>query len=234
MMNKNLTEEYKDFILLHGDNLEQINQINHKVDMIFANPPYFLSKGCSLQINGIWKNFEKGEWDGERDFEAIKAFNYKWLSAYRKVLKDDGTIWVCGTYHNIFSVASCMVELGYKILNVIVWQKSDARPTLSRNYFNFTTEYIVWARKHKHIPHYFNCNLMEMLNGGTRMSDVWKIPFVASWEMQCGAHPTQKPLRLLYRIICLPPVKEIPYLILLPVVVQRGLRQICLIVNSLV
>ena len=55
--------------------------------MIFANPPYFLSKGCSLQINGIWKNFEKGEWDGERDFEAIKAFNYKWLSAYRKVLK---------------------------------------------------------------------------------------------------------------------------------------------------
>lgn len=155
-MNKNLTEEYKDFILLHGDNLEQINQINHKVDMIFANPPYFLSKGCSLQINGIWKNFEKGEWDGERDFEAIKAFNYKWLSAYRKVLKDDGTIWVCGTYHNIFSVASCMVELGYKILNVIVWQKSDARPTLSRNYFNFTTEYIVWARKHKHIPHYFN------------------------------------------------------------------------------
>jgi site-specific DNA-methyltransferase (adenine-specific) len=201
MMNKNLTEEYKDFILLHGDNLEQINQINHKVDMIFANPPYFLSKGCSLQINGIWKNFEKGEWNGERDFEAIKAFNYKWLSAYRKVLKDDGTIWVCGTYHNILSVASCMVELGYKILNVIVWQKSDARPTLSRNYFNFTTEYIVWARKHKHIPHYFNCNLMEMLNGGTRMSDVWKIPFVASWEMQCGAHPTQKPLRLLYRII---------------------------------
>ena len=86
-MNKNLTEEYKDFILLHGDNLEQINQINHKVDMIFANPPYFLSKGCSLQINGIWKNFEKGEWDRERDFEAIKAFNYKWLSAYRKVLK---------------------------------------------------------------------------------------------------------------------------------------------------
>lgn len=120
MMNKNLTEEYKDFILLHGDNLEQINQINHKVDMIFANPPYFLSKGCSLQINGIWKNFEKGEWDRERDFEAIKAFNYKWLSAYRKVLKDDGTIWVCGTYHNIFSVASCMVELGYKILNIIV------------------------------------------------------------------------------------------------------------------
>lgn len=160
-MNKNLTEEYKDFILLHGDNLEQINQINHKVDMIFANPPYFLSKGCSLQINGIWKNFEKGEWDRERDFEAIKAFNYKWLSAYRKVLKDDGTIWVCGTYHNIFSVASCMVELGYKILNIIVWQKSDARPTLSRNYFRFST---VWHNhlRNKHLTEHLRNNSNEL------------------------------------------------------------------------
>lgn len=234
MMNKNLTEEYKDFILLHGDNLEQINQINHKVDMIFANPPIFFSKGCSLQINGIWKNFEKGEWDRERDFEAIKAFNYKWLSAYRKVLKDDGTIWVCGTYHNIFSVASCMVELGYKILNIIVWQKSDARPTLSRNYFNFTTEYIVWARKHKHIPHYFNCNLMEMLNGELvcQMYGKYRLLLLGKCNV---VHILHKSLFAFFIVsFCLPPVKEIPYLILLPVVVQRGLRQICLIVNSLV
>lgn len=186
---------------MQGDSMEQISRVNHKVDMIFADPPYFLSKAYSTCINGTWKSFDKGEWDRERNLESINEFNRRWLSACREVLKDDGTIWVCGTYHNIFSVASCMTELGYKILNIIVWQKSDAKPTLSRNYFNFTTEYIVWARKNEKVPHYFNCDLMEQINGGARMPDVWRIPFVASWEMKCGKHPTQKPLRLLYRII---------------------------------
>lgn len=186
---------------MQGDSIEQISRVNHKVDMIFADPPYFLSKAYSTCINGTWKSFDKGEWDRERNLESINEFNRRWLSACREVLKDDGTIWVCGTYHNIFSVASCMTELGYKILNIIVWQKSDAKPTLSRNYFNFTTEYIVWARKNEKVPHYFNCDLMEQINGGARMPDVWRIPFVASWEMKCGKHPTQKPLRLLYRII---------------------------------
>lgn len=191
----------EEFTLLHGDTMELIGNIDKKVDMIFADPPYFLSKNISKCINGTWKSFEKGEWDRAISQDNINAFNRKWLSACRNVLKDDGTIFVTGTYHNIFSVASCMVELGYKILNIIVWQKSDAKPTLSRNYFNFTTEYIVWARKNERIPHYFNCELMEQLNGGARLSDVWRIPFLSSWEMRCGKHPTQKPLRLLYRVI---------------------------------
>lgn len=193
--------ENEEFTLLHGDTMELIDNIDKKVDMIFADPPYFLSKNISKCINGTWKSFEKGEWDRVSSQDNINAFNRKWLSACRNVLKDDGTIFVTGTYHNIFSVASCMVELGYKILNIIVWQKSDAKPTLSRNYFNFTTEYIVWARKNENIPHFFNCELMEQLNGGARMSDVWRIPFLSSWEMRCGKHPTQKPLRLLYRVI---------------------------------
>lgn len=193
--------ENEEFTLLHGDTMELIGNIDKKVDMIFADPPYFLSKNISKCINGTWKSFEKGEWDRVSSQDNINAFNRKWLSACRNVLKDDGTIFVTGTYHNIFSVASCMVELGYKILNIIVWQKSDAKPTLSRNYFNYTTEYIVWARKNENIPHFFNCKLMEQLNGGARMSDVWRIPFLSSWEMRCGKHPTQKPLRLLYRVI---------------------------------
>lgn len=191
----------QDFTLIKGDTMEQLNHINQKVDMIFADPPYFLSKGTSKCINGTWKCFEKGSWDRITSQEQINSFNRNWLSKCRNLLKDSGTIFVTGTYHNIFSVASCMVELGYKILNVIVWQKSDAKPTLSRNYFNFTTEYIVWARKTEKISHYFNCDLMERLNGGARMSDVWRIPFLSSWELKCGKHPTQKPLRLLYRII---------------------------------
>lgn len=191
----------EEFTLFHGNTMELIGNIDKKVDMIFADPPYFLSKNISKCINGTWKSFEKGEWDRATSQDNINAFNKKWLSACRNVLKDNGTIFVIGTYHNIFSVASCMVELGYKILNIIVWQKSDAKPTLSRNFFNFTTEYIVWARKNERISHYFNCELMEQLNGGARMSDVWRIPFLSSWEMKYGKHPTQKPLRLLYRVI---------------------------------
>lgn len=190
-----------EFVLLQGDNVEQMKHINEKVDVVFADPPYFLSQGVSRCINGTWKSFEKGEWDRVTSFDNINAFNRQWLSACRDVMKDNGTIWVCGTYHNIFSVATCMSELGFKILNIITWQKSDAKPTLSKNFFNFTTEYIIWARKSASKPHFFNCDLMAQLNGGARMTDVWRIPFVSSWEMKCGQHPTQKPLRLLYRIL---------------------------------
>lgn len=189
------------FELLQGDATECLNNMSAQFDMIFADPPYFLSRGYSSKINGEWKSFEKGEWDRVTSLDNINEFNQRWLSACRNVLKDNGTIWVSGTYHNIFSVATCLIKLGFKVLNIIVWQKTDAKPTLSRNYFNFTTEYLVWARKSEKVPHYFNCDLMEQLNGGARMGDVWRIPFVASWEMKQGKHPTQKPLRLLYRII---------------------------------
>ena len=189
------------FELFQGDTTKCLNNMSTQFDVIFADPPYFLSRGYSSKINGEWKSFEKGEWDRATSLDNINEFNRRWLSACRNVLKDDGTIWVSGTYHNIFSVASCLVELGFKVLNIIVWQKTDAKPTLSRNYFNFTTEYLVWARKSVKVPHYFNCDLMEQLNGVARMGDVWRIPFVASWEMKQGKHPTQKPLRLLYRII---------------------------------
>lgn len=191
----------EEFTLFRGDSRELIENIGRNVDMIFADPPYFLSRNVSAYINGSWKSFEKAEWDKATSQENINEFNREWLYACRNVLKENGTIFVTGTYHNIFSVATCMVELGYKILNIIVWQKSDAKPTLSRKYFNFTTEYIVWARKNEDVPHFFNCDLMEQLNGGNRMSDVWRIPFLSSWELKCGKHPTQKPLRLLHRII---------------------------------
>lgn len=189
------------FELYLGDATEALSELGKTCDVVFSDPPYFLSRGYSSKINGKWKSFEKGEWDRVTSLDGINQFNRRWLSACRNVLKDSGTIWVSGTYHNIFSVASCLVELGFKVLNIIVWQKSDAKPTLSRNYFNFTTEYIVWARKNGKVTHYFNCDLMEQINGGTRMSDVWHIPFISSWEMKLGQHPTQKPLRLLYRII---------------------------------
>lgn len=201
MEDSHVYSKFNNYTTYRGDSLNLSNIINEHVDMIFADPPYFLSKGKTIQINGHWKNFDKGEWDREKTNDEIDEFNFKWLKECKSILKPDGTIWVCGTYHNIFSVATCLQKLGFKILNIIVWQKSDPRPTLSTRYFSFTAEYIVWAKKSPSKSHYFNCDKMTELNDGKRMPDVWQIPIVRPWEMRCGQHPTQKPLKLLHRII---------------------------------
>ena len=189
------------FQLLHGDTMDILNSLDKKVDVIFADPPYFLSKGFTMRAKGRVKCFDKGKWDKVRPLSEVNDFNMKWLSLCRNLLKDNGTIWVSGTYHNIYSVANCMVELGYKILNVIVWCKPDAPLTVSDSHFNFSAEYIIWARKYKDKRHFYNIDLMTSINGGKRMSDVWNIPTTGLWEKTCGKHPTQKPLRLMYRII---------------------------------
>lgn len=190
-----------DFTLYQGDTLEVLKMLQSKVDMIFADPPYFLSKGFTWRENGKVKCFDKGEWDRQRPTEEVDAFNMQWLGLCRNVLKEDGCIWVTGTYHNISSVERCLTTLGYKILNIIVWQKPNAPLTLSDAHFNFSAEYIIWARKSKRAPHFFNLEAMTKLNSGKRMPDVWSIPTVESWEKHFGKHPTQKPLRLLYRAI---------------------------------
>lgn len=193
----------KDFVLLHGDSATVCQQLHHNIaDCIFADPPYFLSKGFSIRtINGHKRNFDKGDWDRIRTPEKVHEFNTKWITACRRLLKPSGTIWVSGTYHNIFDVATCLQEQHFKILNIIVWQKSDPPTTFTDQRFNFSAEYIIWARKEEEIPHFFNYDLMKTLNGGVHMPDVWKIAATGLWEKHCGKHPTQKPLRLLYRII---------------------------------
>lgn len=188
-------------MLFQGDSLEMLKKFSAKVDMIFADPPYFLSKGFTWRENGKVKCFDKGEWDRQRSIEEVDAFNMKWLGLCRKILKDGGCIWVTGTYHNISSVERCLTTLGYKVLNIIVWRKPNAPTTLSNSHFNFSAEYIIWARKSKGTPHYFNIEAMATLNSGKRMPDVWSIPTVETWEKHFGKHPTQKPLRLLYRAI---------------------------------
>lgn len=191
-----------EFALYNGDCMELIKQLPDKsFNAIFADPPYFLSNGGISVHCGRAVCVDKGDWDKGGTPEHIYQFNRQWLSLCREKLTDNGSIWVSGTYHNIFSVANCLTELGYKILNVITWQKSDPPPNLSCRYFNFSTEYIIWARKSAKIPHVFNYKIMKQMNGEKQMTDVWKIPAVGSWEKNCGKHPTQKPLRLLYRII---------------------------------
>ncbi len=190
-----------DFTLLHGDTFKLLPAFEFKFDMIFADPPYFLSNGGISCQSGKVVCVDKGDWDKGKTPEDMHDFNLKWLSLCREKLKDDGTIWVSGTYHNIFSVANCMTELGYKILNCITWAKTNPPPNISCRYFTHSTEFIIWARKSQKKPHYFNYDLMKHLNGDKQMTDVWHLPAIARWEKSCGKHPTQKPLNLLSRIV---------------------------------
>lgn len=181
--------------------MKLLPEFEHKFDMVFADPPYFLSNnGLSIQSGKI-VSVNKGKWDKSEGFEFINDFNRKWLSLVRDKMKDDATIWISGTMHNIFSVGQILNELGFKILNVITWEKSNPPPNFSCRYFTYSTEQIIWARKSEKIPHYFNYELMKKLNGDKQMKDVWKLPAIAPWEKSCGKHPTQKPLSVLTRLI---------------------------------
>ena len=191
----------ENFSLYKGDSLQILSQISNQFDMIFADPPYFLSNGGKKIQGRRMVSVNKGEWDKKKSSDDIDKFNQEWINQCKPLLKDNGTIWVCGTYHNIFSVEKCLKNAGFKIINIITWQKSDPTPTWGNLHFNFSSEYIIWAKKTPVANHYFNYELMKQLNGGKLMPDVWKLPTVGLWEKTCGKHPTQKPLQLLYRII---------------------------------
>jgi site-specific DNA-methyltransferase (adenine-specific) len=195
------TSSEGDFVLHFGDCREILSQLDSQFDMIFADPPYFLSNGGISIQSGKVVTVNKGAWDASRGQAEDAAFNYEWLKACREKLADGGTIWVCGTFHNIFSVANALTELGYRVLNAVTWQKTNPPPNLSCRFFTHSTEIIVWARKSKKVPHFYNYDMMHKLAGGKQMTDVWRMPAIAPWEKTCGKHPTQKPLALVVRAI---------------------------------
>ena len=190
-----------DFNILHGDTFELLPQFEFKFDMVFADPPYFLSNdGISYQAGKI-VSVNKGEWDKPTTTEDMDKFNFRWLSACRDHMKEDATIWISGTHHNIFSVQQQLLKLGFKILNVITWAKTNPPPNISCRYFTYSTEFVIWARKSAKVPHFYNYELMKQMNDNKQMTDVWRLPAIGRWEKSCGKHPTQKPLPLLARII---------------------------------
>ena len=189
------------FTILHGDCTDLLSRFDFKFDLIFADPPYFLSNGGISVHAGKIVCVNKGEWDKLDSTWSIDEFNKLWLTLCRNKLKENGSIWISGTYHNIFSVAKTLTELDFKILNVITWAKSNPPPNISRRYLTHSTEFIIWARKSSKTPHKYNYELMRMINGGKQMTDVWRFPAIARWEKSCGKHPTQKPLSVLTRII---------------------------------
>lgn len=190
-----------DFTIIQGDCVETLSKFEFGFDMVFADPPYFLSGGGISCQSGKVVCVDKGDWDKPSSPEEMDRFNLRWLSACRDHMKDNATIWISGTHHNIFSVQQQLLKLGFKILNVITWAKTNPPPNISCRYFTYSTEFIIWARKSPKTPHYFNYELMKELNANKQMTDVWQLPAIAKWEKSCGKHPTQKPLGLLARII---------------------------------
>lgn len=190
-----------DFTLIQGDCVDTLSKFKFGFDMVFADPPYFLSSGGISYQSGKIVCVDKGEWDKPTSPAEMDAFNLRWLTACRDHMKDNATIWISGTHHNIFSVQQQLIKLGFKILNVITWAKTNPPPNISCRYFTHSTEFIIWARKSLKVAHYFNYELMKKLNGDKQMSDVWHLPAIAKWEKSCGKHPTQKPLSVLVRLI---------------------------------
>jgi site-specific DNA-methyltransferase (adenine-specific) len=192
----------RDFILHHGDALELLPRVvGAPIDLIFADPPYFLSNGGVTCQSGKMVSVNKGGWDRLESIEAMHEFNRAWLGACRAALNTNGSIWVSGTRHVIYSVGFAMQEIGFKLLNEITWEKPNPPPNLSCRYFTHSTETILWAAREARSKHKFNYQLMRTQNGDRQMKSVWRFTPPTGVEKQFGAHPTQKPLALLERII---------------------------------
>jgi site-specific DNA-methyltransferase (adenine-specific) len=165
--------------LYQGDCLEVLDAIYAKhgddgcFDMIFADPPYFLSNGGITCHAGRMVKVDKGDWDHSRGAEENHNFNREWLRRCQRVLKPNGTIWVTGTHHVIFSVGYAMQQLGFKVLNDIAWEKPNPPPNLSCRYFTHSTETVIWAAKTEKSKHVFNYKAMKAVSG-KQMKTVWR------------------------------------------------------------
>lgn len=194
--------------LYKGDCLELLPDIPAETfDMVFADPPYLLSNDGITCHAGEMVSVNKGEWDRSNGVEQDHEFVMEWLAACQRVMKPNATIWVSGTHHIIYSVGFAMQKLGFKILNDIIWYKINPPPNLSCRYFTHSTEIILWAARDDDAKHKFNYEEMKTLDNapfddaGKQMKSVWGIMAPRKDEKEFGKHPTQKPVRLLNRII---------------------------------
>lgn len=174
------------------------------VDCIWTDPPYLLSNDGVTCVAGRRVSVNKGKWDRSNGVENDHEFNLSWLSECHRILKPAGTIWVTGTLHIYLSVGMAMMQLGFRILNDITWEKTNPPPNLGCRCFTHSTETLLWATKapkgskHKYTFHYQD---MKAENGGKQMKSVWQFPAAPRKEKIHGKHPTQKPVALIDRCL---------------------------------
>lgn len=202
--------------LVQGDCLEVMRQMPARsIDLLFADPPYLLSNGGTTCKSGKRVSVHKGDWDVSKGLSEDLEFHASWIGLCRRLLSPSGTIWISGTYHNIFDVGYILQHSGWSILNCITWYKPNASPNLGCRTFTHSAEYVIWAAPEKTRPmnHYYNYKIAKQMNGGKQMRDVWELPSPGGsqpvWtlpttpkrEKLVGVHPAQKPEALLERII---------------------------------
>ncbi len=193
--------------IIQGDCVEVLNSLPERsVDLIFADPPYNLQLRQELwRPNMTRVEAVNDDWDRFESFAAYDAFTRAWLTACRRVLKDTGTLWVIGTYHNIYRVGAILMDLGYWILNEVVWIKTNPMPNFRGTRFTNAHETLIWAQKHRGAKYTFNYQAMKAFNDGKQMRSDWVLPICSGAERLRvdgrKAHSTQKPEALLYRVI---------------------------------
>lgn len=194
--------------IINDDCVKIMNEMEeNSVDLIFADPPYNLQLGENLtrpdnsNVSGVYE-----EWDSFESLAAYDEYTKQWLKAARRVLKDDGSIWIIGSYHNIFRVGYVLQDMGFWILNDIIWNKVNPMPNFKGTRFTNAHETLIWAVKNPKAKYTFNYEAMKALNEDTQMRSTWEIPLCTGKERLKGEdgnklHPTQKPEALLYRVI---------------------------------
>jgi len=194
--------------IIKGDCIEVLRKLpDNSVDLIFADPPY------NLQLNGdLWRPNQtkvdavNDEWDKYESFEVYDKFSQEWLKECRRVLKNDGTIWVIGSYHNIFRIGKIVQDVGLWVLNDILWIKTNPMPNFKGTRFNNAHETLIWASKNKNSRYTFHYKTMKAFNDDLQLRSDWYIPICNGGERLKDEkgnklHSTQKPEALLYRII---------------------------------
>lgn len=212
-MIKNKKSYYKadNFELYLGDCLKLLKRISDEsIDMCFADPPYFLSNGGITVQSGQMVSVNKAGWDVSQGVKANSTFYHKWIREVKRILKPHGTLWISGTYHSIYLCGYFLALEDYKLLNDVAWFKPNASPNISCRYFTASHETLLWAAKNKKSKHTFNYDLMKnghwhtedpLKKSEKQMRSIWSVPTPPPREKLHGRHPTQKPLRLLERII---------------------------------
>jgi site-specific DNA-methyltransferase (adenine-specific) len=200
------------FTLIREDALRVLTNFDAAtVDLIFADPPYFLSNGGFTVKSGKMASVDKGDWDQSKGFNEEVEFHRAWISECLRLLKPNGSLFISGTYHSIFKCGFLLQEQGARIVNDIAWFKPNGAPALAGRNFTASHETLIWATKGQNSKHTFNYKESKswsapndiILREGKQMRSVWSIPTTPSREKLLGKHPTQKPVELLDRIISL-------------------------------